>query len=482
MAETLQNPAMVAMIGPAYATGEDYTAGVMFVQMMFLFTTIAVAVMNIFLVVRHTRKDEEVGRIEVIRSLPVGKLANLAGTLLLCVVVNTILALVIGFGIYAMQIENMDLAGSLVYGATLGASGILFGSIAAFFSQTCSTSRGAVSFSLMVLGIMYLLRAVGDVSISVLSYVSPLGLIMKTEPYYNNFWWPVLVILGLAVVISIKAFYLNSIRDLGAGLIPAKRGRREASKCLQSPMGLSLRLLKGTLITWLIVLLVFGVSYGAVFGDIETFLDGSEMMQQIFLSNDQFTISEQFMSFLMVIMSVVTTVPVLMIMLKIRTEEKKGRLEAIYAKRISRSKVLFNYLFISIVSSVLFVNASVFGLWSAQYAVMAEPIAYQTILIAGMSFLPAMWVLLGFAVLLIGLAPKITKLVWAALGLFFFLVYMGAMLDLPEWLINSTPFSSIPQYPVETFTWTPLLILTGIAAALITIGFIGYKKRDISSQ
>ncbi len=43
---------------------------------MLLLTAMAVGIMSILLVTRHTRADEEDGRIEMIRSLPAGRLAN----------------------------------------------------------------------------------------------------------------------------------------------------------------------------------------------------------------------------------------------------------------------------------------------------------------------------------------------------------------------------------------------------------------------
>ena len=57
---TMENPAMIAMLGVGY---EDYaTIGSLFAHEMLLFTTIAVAIMNILLVGRSTRADEEDGR------------------------------------------------------------------------------------------------------------------------------------------------------------------------------------------------------------------------------------------------------------------------------------------------------------------------------------------------------------------------------------------------------------------------------------
>src|SRR5690625_2936230 len=107
----------------------------MMAHQMLLFTGLAVAIMSILLVARHTRADEEDGRIEMIRSLPTGRLANLNATVLVVSGVNVLLALMVGFGLYALGIESMDLHGSLLYGAALGATGIFFTAVTALFAQ-----------------------------------------------------------------------------------------------------------------------------------------------------------------------------------------------------------------------------------------------------------------------------------------------------------------------------------------------------------
>jgi len=479
MAETMQNPAMVAMVGPVYATGDGYTNGVMYGQMMLLFSAMAIAVMNIFLVIKHTRKDEEAGRNELIRSLPTGRLSNLMGTMIVCIIVNVTLALTTGIGLALMNIESMTLGGSLLYGASLGVVGMCFGAIAALFAQISSTSRGAIAYSFIFLVIDYIVRAIGDISGNFLSYLTPLGLIFKSEPYARNYWWPILLLLGIGVAVSLLAFYLNSKRDLGAGLIAAKVGRKEASKFLQSTMGLQLKLLKNLLISWIIAIFVLGVSYGSIFGDIENFLSGSELMQQIFLNNDKFTFAEQFMTTLMVISVILVTIPTLIIILKIRDEEQSGRIENIYSKKVSRNKILANHLFISVLGSIFFIKTFVLGLWIASSSSMSEPISFWTFLSAGISYLPAIWVMIGIAALVIAYIPKMTKLVWSFLALCFFVVYIGKILQLPDWLIEATPFGSIPKIPIEDFNIVPLIILTIISIIMFVFSFVGYRKRDL---
>jgi len=375
--------------------------------------------------------------------------------------------------------EGITLNGSLLYGFAVGVSGFLFAAIAAVFSQIASNSKGAISFSFMTLGILYLVRAIGDVGTEVLSYISPLGLILRTEIFFSNNWLPIWIILGISLMLYILAFYLNAMRDLGAGLVAAKPGRREASKFLQTPMGFTLKLLKGTIIGWGITIFLAGVSYGAIYGDIETFLAGNEMLQQIFLNNADFTIAEQFTTTLMVIMSVLITIPTLICLLRLRGEEKKERLEQIYSKQVSRKQMIINYLIVAVASSIDFMLLLVIGLWGSAAIVMSEPMSFMSVLTAGLVYLPAIWLMIGLTTMLIAYLPKLTSLIWGLLGVSFFFAYLGGMLDLPAWVYNLIPFTVIPQIPVEQMNWLPIIILTIIAKLMMIIGVYGYNKRDL---
>ncbi|NLC45371.1 MAG: ABC transporter permease, partial [Clostridiales bacterium] len=137
MAETMKNPAITVMLGPGYGL-DNYTDGAMMAHFMLLFTTLAVAIMSILLTTRHTREDEEEGRIEMIRSLPVGRLSNLAATIFVATVTYIIITLATGVGLYSLGFESMKLEGSLLYGACLGAIGVLFASLTGLFAQLSS--------------------------------------------------------------------------------------------------------------------------------------------------------------------------------------------------------------------------------------------------------------------------------------------------------------------------------------------------------
>ncbi|MGD7022327.1 ABC transporter permease [Rossellomorea vietnamensis] len=478
IAETMMNPSMTAMLGKAYGI-DNYTYGAMFAHEMLLFTAMVVAVMSILLTTRHTRAEEEDGRIEMIRALPAGRMANLGAAHFSLILTNFMLAIVTGLGLYALQIESMDLNGSLLYGAALGVTGLFFTGITAVFAQLSETSRGTIGYSFTVLGAAYLIRAIGDVSGETLSWFSPLGWVLGSEVYVNNYWWPVImtaVVSGALILISI---YLNSIRDLGSGFLPARPGKRYASSLLLSPFGLAARLQRTGLISWTVGMLLIGASYGSIFGDLESFFSEIEMMQKLLSSADGFSLTEQFLAKIMSIVAMISTVPALMTVLKLKGEEKAQRTEHLLARAVSRTRLIGSYLFLSFIVTIVMQGAASLALGAAANATLENSIEFSTFLQAGMVYLPAMWIFITIAVLLVGFAPKLTGLAWLYLGYSFFVVYLGGLFQFDEWVANISPFAHIPELPIEEMNYLKVFLLTILAVILAAAGFAGYRRRDI---
>ena len=480
MGEIMQNPAMIAMVGPVYGL-DNYHAGAMYANMMLVVMGLFAGAMNVFLITRHTRQDEEQGRLEVVRSLPVGRLSGLAAVLLTAVKVNVGMALLIGFGMAAFQVESMSLGPSLLFGAAMGAAGLVFAGATAVFSQLSSSNRTASGFALLYLMGAYMFRAMGDVSAEILSLLSPLGLISRTQVFVEDYLWPIFVLLGVFLALGALALVLNKRRDLGQGMIPAKPGKGHGGWLLSSPLGLALRLCRTFLIGWGGVLALFGIMYGSILNEMESFIAGSEMLQAMFAAGamDGASYTEQFVGLLMVIMSVMATIPVIGLMMRLRGEEKQGLIEQILGASVCRPALFGSYFGIAIVSSVLFQLLAAFSFWGLAAMVMDPAPLLSTYLQAAMNYLPAMWAFLGLAAALIGCFPNRTGLVYAYLGLSFFLVYIGSLAQLPEWVLLLSPFGHIPRLPLEEQNLVPLVVLTGIGALLTGVGFAGYRHRDM---
>ena len=478
LALMMENPAVIFMLGPSTGLNK-YTYGAMFGHEMLVFSAIAVGIMNIMLFTRHTRSDEEEGRIEVIRSLPVGRLANISATTIILVAANILLGLLIGFGLALLNIESMGVNGSLLYGMSLGVIGILFAGITAIFAQLTESARGTIGYSFLLLIGLYLIRGIGDVSSEVLSWFSPLTWIVKTEVYVNNVWWPIPLILLVSIILISFAFYLNAIRDLEAGFIPSKPGRSEAPKSLNSTLGLGYRILRVTIISWITGLFVIGVAYGSVFGEMDTFLNNS-ILADILPDVEGYSKDVLFLTFLNVIMAMLCTIPSLLIIQRIKVEEKKARIQHLLSRPISRNTIISSYLFLSVLVGVIALLLSGIGLYASIVAVMDNPIPLNLIISSIFVYIVAIIFMISISVMIVGTYPKASNIIWLYLGYTFFSVYLGELLQFPEIMSKLTPFGYMPQLPIDKVNYLTLIIITIISIGFIIIGYIGYNKRDIN--
>ncbi len=64
----------------------------------------------------------------------------------------------------------------------------------------------------------------------------------------------------------------------------------------------------------------------------------------------------------------------------------------------------------------------------------------------------------------------------------FLVGYLGPVLRLPEGLRNLSPFGHVPRLPAAEPVWTPLLVLTAVAAGLIALGLAGFRRRDLGTK
>jgi ABC-2 type transport system permease protein len=431
--------------------------------------------------------------------------------MLTAVVINAILALLTGLGLFAAGDESMAFGPSVLYGALLGVCGLSFAAITALFAQLSANSRGALGFSFLSVGVFYMLRAAGDMDAGAISLVSPLGIILRAGAYAGNHWWPVWALLGATAAIAAIAYTLNSIRDIDRGFIAERPGRKEAAPMLGSPFGLSWRLLKNPVIIWTAAIFLIGASYATVLEDIDGFIEETPFYAQLmygpFIDSSSLTTLEpgseaydteldrliklgmeerppagMFATMVNAIMALLCLVPVLMFALKLRGEEKDGRAEHILTRSVSRTKYLAGFTIIAFASSILMQLATPLGLYPIAVSVLSNPedVKLGALLASNLVYLPALWVMIGAAILLTGLLPKLTGLLWGFYGVLFIVTLMGRIPNvLPEWFVKISPFSHIPQLPVDEVNYLTLAVLTAIAAALTASGFIFYRRRDM---
>ncbi|MCT2589451.1 ABC transporter permease [Streptomyces sp. N2-109] len=480
-AGSLDSPAGLAMTGPGHYL-DDYNYGSMLSHQMLGFMAVLVGLMSVLIVARHTRTEEETGRAELVRATVVGRHAHLTAALVTAALANLALGLLIAVGVGGQGTEGVNWGGSLLYGAVHTMAGLVFAAVAAITVQISQYARGASGMALAVIGVAYALRAAGDVGNGVLSWLSPIGWAQRTYPYVDDRWWPVLLGLALAAVATVVAYRLSTLRDVGGSLRATRLGSPVASAALTRPIGFALRLHRGMLAGFGAGLLLMGVMYGSILGDAEEMIEDVDELREAVEKIGGATIAESFASTVMIVIAVVAAVYVVMATLRPQSEETAGRAEPLLATGLSRTCWVASHLAVAMGGGVaiLFLTGLGFGISGA--VATGDGGLFLDLLIAPLAYAPALWVTAGITVTLFGWLPRITAVAWIVPVYAFLVGYLGQILDFPDWLNNLSPFGHVAKLPAEAMEWTPALILTALAAALVALGLAGFRRRDLETK
>lgn len=476
--ETMGGPAGIAMSGPSRYL-QEYNHGSMMGHQMLGFVVVLAALMSVLMVVRHTRLEEETGRAELVRATVVGRHAHLAAALTVATLTNLLLGLALAVGLGGLGLEGMTWSGSWLYGAAHAAVGISFAAVAAVTVQITEHTRGASGIAFALLALAYVLRAAGDVGTGTLSWLSPIGWAQATYVYVDDRWWPLLLAVGLAALLVGVAARLSVRRDVGAGLRQTRPGAAAASGVLASPIGLALRLQRGMLLGFGVGMLLLGASYGSILNEVEAMIANVDVLGEAIADVGGATITESFVSMIMIVLAIFSSVYVVMATLRPRSEESSGRAEPLLATALSRTRWVGGHVVVAMVGGAGMLVLAGLGLGVPGAIVLADGSFVLTALGAALAYTPALWVSAGVAVVLFGFAPRAAPLAWVVPVYAFGVGYLGQILQLPEWMSNLSPFGHVPQLPADELALTPLLVLVAVAAALVALGLVGMRRRDL---
>lgn len=452
-----------------------------------VFTTIFPALMSIFAITRHTRQNEELGRSELVGSTAVGHFASLGAALLVVVSANIALGLFSALGLIAV---GLDVAGSFAAGAVMAAVGISFTAITALIAQLAIGARTTNALAGAVLGAAFLVRGVGDAMATVAPngltassawpiWVSPIGWTEKVFPYTENNGWPIVLSIGFFVLLSSAAFAITAHRDLGGGIIATRKGPADAPKQLLGSLGLAWRLQRGSFIGWLVGMVAVAITMGAVGNQITSILDSSQSIEAAVQQLGGANLVASYFVLVMNIMGVVVAGFIVQGLLRLRSEEASGRLEMILTTAVGRTRWMVSNSIISVfgVTAIILFTGLATGL---TYGIISHDIPHQMIELTKLALLqlPGILVVGGVVALAFGLIPRATIAVgWTYLTICLLIMYVGILLKLPTWLIETSPFSHLPTSYSRAELW-PALVLLGIAAALYIAGIASFRRRN----
>jgi ABC-2 type transport system permease protein len=481
-------PSVVARVFNGPVGGPDI--GAIVLNETYLIMAIAIAFVSTMTIVRHTRQNEEFGRSELIESGIVSRHASLIAAMIVAVVTNILFA---GFVYLSLIALDLPAGGALGTSAAMAATGITFAAIAAVAAQLADSARGANSFSALAIGVAFLLRAVGDgmgtltqnglaVKSAFPSWLSPFAWGQLAFPFTEQNWGIFALYGGLFVAVLGTAIVFMAKRDIGIGMIPTRLGRAHALRSLLSPFGLARRLQHGTLRGWAIAIVVLGTSFGLVIKDFEGFMAENEEFREAFGQVGSSTsIRDIFLSVILSMVSIMIAGYAIQSLLRLRSEESGGQAESLLGTSVSRSQWQLSH--ISYVSIGILLLTLLSGLSIGLSYVLSTGSSWNelwTIVGAACTYSTAIFALAGLVLAIIAVLPQMAvAAAWASFAGCLLILQLGALLKLPQWVMNLSPFAHLPAMPAENFELTPVLWLSGMALAFLLGALLYFNRRDI---
>jgi ABC-2 type transport system permease protein len=467
------NPVALAFNGPDQALD---TMGGQVAFQVGAFGLLMVGLMSLLLVGRLTRGEEDSGRLELVRAMPVGRHAPMAAGLAVVIAANVVLGALTAACLF---LEDLPVHGSIVFGAAFTGFGLTFVGITAVTAQVSENPRVATGIAGAVIGASFVLRAVGDIGGGTLSWFSPMGWAQKSRPYAGETWWPLLLCALTGVGLIWLAAVLAGRRDFGTGMVAPKPGPARAAPSLARPLGLAVRLHRGVVMWWGAGVLVLGLVYGSFTSSIGDFIADNPTMEEVLAALGRANLTDSYLATSLVILALTSAGPALQILARLRGEESDLRVEPLLATPVSRPAWVASHFLVALAGSVLILALAGAGVGVAYAVTGGGARQVPRLLLAALLYVPAVWLLAALAVALFGLVPRWTAGAWVALSLCFTIAMFGALLDLPAWALDVSPFQHTPGLPADTLRVLPLAVITATAAALTAVGVSAFRSRDI---
>jgi len=492
-ASIVHNAATLALAGPLY----NDSLGALAAYKVGSATALAAGLMSIFIVIRHTRADEEAGRLELVGSTAVGRHAALASGLLLAAMANAVLALLIFAG---CSVIGLPAGGSAALGLAIGTCGLCFAAVSAAAAQLSASARGARGIAICVLVAAYLIMSAGAAAGSGggrwLLWASPLGWVTQVRPFAGNDWAVLTLPVGAAVVVAALAAVLAARRDLDAGLVPPRPGPATAARSLNNALALTWRLHRAALAGWAAGALVYGAALGSIADSVGSMLGSSGSVKTaIARLGGQSGLTDAYLATMMSVFGLVAAGYAVSVVLRMWSEESGQRAEPVLATAVGRLSWACSQLFIAVAGSAVVLGAAGLGAGltsglrgaggtgaGAAGGAGGADVGSQVarLLGAALAQLPAALVVAGVAAALFGLLPRSCVAGgWTALALAAVILLLGPTLRLAQWVQDISPFSHVPKLPGGPGSPAALAWLALIAVALGAAGVLGLRRRDL---
>lgn len=478
------NKATSALFGPApkLQTVAGFT-----VFKTFMTLSIVGAVWGLLISSRLLRGEEEAGRWEVLLTGQVTRKGAAAQAL-----VGLGAGVTVVWGVTALvaaltgRFSKIDIAAgpALFFALALVSSAVIFLAVGALASQLAATRRQAAAYAGAFLGVSYALRMVADSGTGLhgLIWASPLGWVEQLQPLTAPHPMALLPITGFAIVVTAAAVHLAGTRDVGASTLPDHPARAPHLRLLFGQMGLTIRLIRPTVVAWWSAIAVTGLLMGFVAKAAGATISGSSVQRVFAKLGAPGTGADAYLGVSTLILAVLVAFVAASQVTAARAEEAEGRVDHLVVRPVPRSSWLGGRLVVAVF--VLGVGAIIAGTstWLGATS-QGAGVSYWSLVEAGLNVVPPAICILGIGAFTIGVWPRATSIVvYVVVGWSLLVELVGGIGALNHWVLDTSVFHQMAAAPAvaPNLATDGVMVVVGVLAG--AAGVVSFTRRDLQSE
>lgn len=448
------------------------------------FLLVCTALMAILLTCRVLRADEDEGLIEVLRATGAGRsVPFLVPVALVWAVVGALSAGVGGLLTWQTgSIEELTVSGAWALAGTICVTGWAFSAVAAVACQLGRQVGQARGLSMMVLALAFAMRVGADqlsdgTGSDWLRWLTPLGWRDLVRPYTDDRFAVLAVCSAVTIAVALCAVVLAAHREYLDGYLPDRSSSRRRWR-VRGHMDLLGRLSWRSLIGWALASTALALLYGSMSGSIKDLLAPGSPTASWVGKMAVGSPVEQFMSLMTVVTTLLVAVAAVRRVNGLAGLERAGLVEVELAAGVGRGRVLLSHVLCALIESIVLLLVSATVLAATTVTQLTDDHAVARSFVFTVSQLPGMMAAIGIAAALVGLAPQLAGLSWAAVTWSAFAQFFGGLVELKDWAKDLSVLGHHLDV-VGTPDWKPLVVQAVVGLIGITIGLVAYARRDL---
>lgn len=427
------------------------------------------------LALRHTRREEEAGRTELLTAARVGRLAPLLAGILVLAVTLLVLGVLMVAGAVA---TGLPAAGATWYASGTVALMAFFGGTGLLLGQLAQSARTGYLAGLAVITAAFLTRALVDGLGWEAVWLSPLGWSAELRAFGEPRTWPLVAYgLGAALLVAL-AGAVASRRDLGAGVLAPRRGPAHGRARLGTVTGLAWRLNAGGVVTWAVLAVVWAGVFGLLTEEMTELVDANPaLLEALGVERG----SDVVTSLAVVVVVLAATAVAVQGYGRLAAEESSGRLGALLATRTARGGLWLRWWVVVALASVAVLAAGCLSLGLTTWAVLddGEAMSAAGELAAGYA-VPVVFVS-ALAAAPRALGSGWWALAWLLVGWIAVVGFLAETLRVPDWARDLSPVHLVGTLPQEDADLVAVGALAAGGVALLVLSVALFRRRDLAA-